>query len=128
MFKRCKSANSLFRTFKKNFRNSETADCLLKWKTRHNAEPSQCITKFTYVRQYSQWFSSLSLVSWLRGLTISQNINLIIISEKRVKKSVEKRQHKIKQINYWQFFKETIKVESRKNRVETYIQKLFCNR
>ena len=23
----------------KNFRKSETADCLLKWETRHNAEP-----------------------------------------------------------------------------------------
>ena len=38
----------------KFFRKSETADCLLKWVTRHNAEPSQCITKFmTDDRQYS---------------------------------------------------------------------------
>ena len=58
--------------------------------------------------------SSLSLVSWLRGLTISKKINLTIISGKRVKKSVEMRQHKIKQINYWPVFKETIKVEDKK--------------
>ena len=38
----------------KTFRKSETAGCLLKWETRHNAEPSQCITKFTTDdRQYS---------------------------------------------------------------------------
>ena len=46
MFKRCKSANSYFRTLK-TFRKSEIEDCLLKCDTRHNAEPSQCIIKFT---------------------------------------------------------------------------------
>ena len=38
----------------KTFRKSQTEDCLLKWVTRHNAEPSQCITKFTTDdKQYS---------------------------------------------------------------------------
>ena len=46
----------------------------------------------------------------------TQNINLTIISSKRVKKSVEKRQHKIKQTNYWPVFKETIKVEDKQKR------------
>ena len=43
-------------------------------------------------------------------------------SEKRVKKRVKKRQHKIKQTNYWPVFKETIKVEDKQkrySRVET---------
>ena len=35
---------------------------------------------------------------------------------KESKKSVEKRQHKIKQINYWLVFKETIKVEDKQKR------------
>ena len=49
----------------------------------------------------------------------TQNINLTIISEKRVKKSVKKRQHKIKQTNYLLVFKETIKVKtSIKDKVE----------
>ena len=43
-----------------------------------------------------------------------QKIDLTIISRKRVKKSVEKRQHKKKQTNYWPVFKETIKVEDKK--------------
>ena len=43
----------------------------------------------------------------------TQKINLAIISGKRIKKNVEKRQHKIKQTNYWQVFKETIKVEDK---------------
>ena len=39
---------------KKTFKKSQTEDWLLKWVTRHNAEPSQCITKFTTDdRQYS---------------------------------------------------------------------------
>ena len=58
--------------------------------------------------------SCLSLVSWLRDLAIPQKINPTIISGKRVKKSVEKRQHKTKQINYWPVFKEIIKVEDNK--------------
>ena len=42
---------------KKTFRKSENADCLLKWETRHNAEPSQCITKFmTDDRQFHNDF------------------------------------------------------------------------
>ena len=49
----------------------------------------------------------------------TQKINLAIISGKKIKKNVEKRQHKIKQTNYWQVFKETIKVEDKqKDRVE----------
>ena len=52
-------------------------------------------------------------------LKIPQKINLIIISGKRVKKSVEKKQHKIKQKNYWPVLKDTIKVEDKqKDRVE----------
>ena len=43
-------------------------------------------------------------------------INLTIISGKRVKQSVEKRQHKIKQINYWPVLKEAIKVEDKQKR------------
>ena len=43
-------------------------------------------------------------------------INLIFISEKRLKKSVKKRQHKIKQINNWRTFKEIIKVEDKHKR------------
>ena len=46
----------------------------------------------------------------------TQKINLAIISGKRIKKNVEKRQHKIKQTNYWQVFKETIKVEDKQKR------------
>ena len=39
---------------KNTYRKLETADCVLKWETRHNAESSQCITKFTTdERQYS---------------------------------------------------------------------------
>ena len=44
----------------------------------------------------------------------TQKMNLAIISGKKVKKSVEKRQHKIKQTNYLQVLKET----SKKDRVE----------
>ena len=58
---------------------------------------------------------SLSLVSWLRGLTIPQNINLTIISGKRVKKSVKKRQHKITKTNSWPVLKETINVKKTKS-------------
>ena len=43
-------------------------------------------------------------------------INPTIISEKRVKKSVKKRQHKIKQTNYRPIFKETIKSKKTKKR------------
>ena len=46
----------------------------------------------------------------------TQKINLTIISGKRIKKSVEKRQHKIKQTNYLPVFKETIKVEDKHKR------------
>ena len=48
----------------------------------------------------------------------TQKINLAIISGKRIKKNVEKRQHKIKQTNYWQVFKETIKVEDKQKNIE----------
>ena len=42
-----------------------------------------------------------------------------MISGKKVKKDVKKRQHTIKQTNYWPVFKETIKVgDKQKNRVE----------
>ena len=44
----------------------------------------------------------------------TQKINLTIISEMRVKKSVEKRQHKIKQTDHRPVFKETIKVKNKK--------------
>ena len=38
----------------KTYRKSETAGCFWKLEIRHNAEPSQCITKFTTDdRQYS---------------------------------------------------------------------------
>ena len=115
----------------KTFRKSETADCLLKW------EKTQCWAKSMHHKIHDRWstifitISSLSLASWLRSFTIHQKINLTIISGKRVKKSVEKRQHKIKQINYWPVFKETIKVEDKqKNWVELKFTftKLFCNR
>ena len=43
----------------------------------------------------------------------TQKINLTIISGMRVKKNVEKRQHKIKQTDYRLVFKETIKVENK---------------
>ena len=36
------------------YMKSETIDCLWKWETRHNAESSQCFSKFTTDnRQYS---------------------------------------------------------------------------
>ena len=39
---------------KKTYKFSETVDYEWKWETRHNAESSQCITKFkTDDRQYS---------------------------------------------------------------------------
>ena len=45
----------------------------------------------------------------------TQKINLTIISGKRIIiKNVEKRQHKIKQTNFWTVFKETIKVKDKK--------------
>ena len=49
----------------------------------------------------------------------TQKFNLTIIIGKRVKKSAEIRQQKIKQTNYWPVFKETIKVEDNQiDRVE----------
>ena len=48
----------------------------------------------------------------------SQIINLTIISGKRVKKSVEKRQHKINQTNHRPVFKETIKVEDKQKEIQ----------
>ena len=58
----------------------------------------------------------------------TQKINLTIILGKRIKKSVEKRQHKIKQINNWPVFKETVKVENNRVELKFSFTKLFCNR
>ena len=47
----------------------------------------------------------------------TQKINLAIISGKRIKKNVKKRQLKIKQTNYYPVFKETIKVEDKQKKL-----------
>ena len=49
---------------KNTFNKSETADCLLKWESRHNAEPSQCITKFTIDdRQFHNDFQPFACIT-----------------------------------------------------------------
>ena len=40
-------SQQLVQNLKKTDKKSETADCLLKYETRHNAESSQCIAKLT---------------------------------------------------------------------------------
>ena len=53
------ASSKLFKTFRK----SETAYCLLNWETRHNAEPSQCITKFmTNDRQFHNDFQPFACI------------------------------------------------------------------
>ena len=117
---------------KKTFRKSETSDCLFNWETRHNAEPSQCITEFT--TNDKQFYNDLQPFACImtKRFDSTQKINLAIISGKRIKKNVEKRQHKIKQTNYWPVFNETIKVEEKQKLIELSwnltFTKLFCNR
>ena len=91
----------------------------MNWETRHNAEPSNASQNSR--KMIDNIYNDLQPFACImtKRFDSTQKINLAIVSGKRIKTNVEKRQHKIKQTNYWQVFKETIKVEDKqKDRVE----------
>ena len=100
----------------KAFRKTENANCLLK------------LDKNTMLSQFNASQNSRQMIDNINNdfqpfafimterFDNTQKINLTIISGMRVKKSVEKRQHKIKQTDHRLVFKETIKVENKKKK------------
>ena len=100
MFKRFKSANSWFRTLKKNF--YEVRNCRLLIEMRKDTMLSQINVSQNSRQMIDNThndFQPFACIMTERFDNTQMN-NQTIISGKRVKISVEKRRHKIKQTNY----------------------------
>ena len=116
----------------KTFRKSETADCWLKWETRHNAEQSKCITKFTIDdRQFHNDFQPFACIMTERFENTPKDQSNYYLRKENLKKCRDKTaQNKADKLltslqRYNQSKRQAKKIELNRNLTFT---ELFCNR